>query len=74
MSDYVDQLFHYLPSEQIQTLSCGHVIPPSNLVAMPIARGPGGIEFDFTFEKRNLDSMASLPSSYSHKCRPADAL
>lgn len=52
MDDYINHLFHYLPLERISTLSCGHVIPPSNLLAMPIAKGPSGVDFDFTFEKR----------------------
>lgn len=53
MDDYINHLFHYLPLERIQTLSCGHVIPPSNLVTMPVVKGPNGVDFDFTFEKRS---------------------
>ncbi|KAF2232333.1 ATP-dependent RNA helicase-like protein chl1 [Viridothelium virens] len=57
MSDYYDHLFPYLPPTRIQTLSCGHVIPPSNLLAMPINEATSGTEFDFTFEKRNSEAM-----------------
>lgn len=56
-STFTDQLLHYLPPEKIHTLSCGHVIPPSNLIAMPVSRGPQDIDFDFTFEKRNDSRM-----------------
>ncbi|KAF1985456.1 ATP-dependent RNA helicase-like protein chl1 [Aulographum hederae CBS 113979] len=57
MSDYTQQLFPYLPTESIMTLSCGHVIPPSSLLACPVTRTLNGSAFDFTFEKRNSASM-----------------
>ncbi|KAI9735876.1 MAG: ATP-dependent DNA helicase chl1 [Cirrosporium novae-zelandiae] len=53
MSDYKQHLFGYLPPERLRTYSFGHVIPKSNLVAMPIERGIRGAEMIFTFEKRN---------------------
>ncbi|KAL7276264.1 ATP-dependent DNA helicase chl1 [Rhizina undulata] len=52
MSDYMTHLFPYLPKEKIRTLSCGHVIPKENMLAWPIAKGPSGRNFEFTFEKR----------------------
>ncbi len=39
------------------TLSCGHVIPKENLLAWPVASGPTGQEFEFTFEKRSSPRM-----------------
>lgn len=60
MSDYVNHLFSWLPPERIVTLSCGHVIPPSNLFACPVTEGPDGSDFDFTFEKRNADSTVCM--------------
>ncbi|CUS10396.1 unnamed protein product [Tuber aestivum] len=57
MSDYINHLFPYLPKEKIRTLSCGHVIPEENLTALPITKGPGGREFEFTFEKRMQPAM-----------------
>ncbi|KAK8178297.1 helicase C-terminal domain-containing protein [Phyllosticta citribraziliensis] len=57
MSDYEQHLFSYLPRERITTLSCGHVIPPSNLLAWPVTHGPSGAPFEFTFEKRNAPAM-----------------
>jgi chromosome transmission fidelity protein 1 len=55
MSDYEQHLLAYLDSSKIMTLSCGHVIPPSNLLAIPIVRTSSGSEFDFTFENRNKE-------------------
>ncbi|KAI9787683.1 MAG: ATP-dependent DNA helicase chl1 [Geoglossum umbratile] len=57
MSDYVNHLFPYISPDRIRTLSCGHVIPTQNLVAWPVSKGPTGVDFEFTFEKRNLDAM-----------------
>lgn len=57
MSDYTNHLFPYLPKEKIRTLSCGHVIPKENLTALPVTKGPGGREFEFTFEKRMQSTM-----------------
>lgn len=56
MSDYEHHLLPYLDPRKIQTLSCGHVIPPSNLLAAPITTTANGAEFDFTFEGRNKES------------------
>jgi chromosome transmission fidelity protein 1 len=55
MSDYKQYLLSYLEPSRIQTLSCGHVIPPSNLLAIPLSRAPSGFDFDFTFENRNKE-------------------
>jgi chromosome transmission fidelity protein 1 len=55
MSDYEQYLLAYLDRSKIMTLSCGHVIPPSNLLAIPIVRAYSGSEFDFTFENRNKE-------------------
>lgn len=60
MNDYVTHLFPYLPKEKIRTLSCGHVIPKENLVALPVSRGPSGGEFEFNFEKRMLPAMVGI--------------
>lgn len=53
MDDYVRHLFAYIDPAQIQTFSCGHIIPKENLIALPVVRGPGGVEFNFTYDKRN---------------------
>ncbi|ETN45463.1 uncharacterized protein HMPREF1541_09295 [Cyphellophora europaea CBS 101466] len=57
MSDYADHLFSYLPPETLKTFTFGHVIPEENMFARSVAHGPSGLEFDFTFEKRGLETM-----------------
>jgi len=57
ITDYTTHLLPYLPPSRLLTLSCSHVIPASNLLAMPISLGPSGIPFDFTFAQRNSEDM-----------------
>jgi len=62
MSDYNQHLLSYLDPSKIMTLSCGHVIPPSNLLAVPVVQTLSGTDFEFTFEKRNSEKMVYLLS------------
>ncbi|GAB1317116.1 ATP-dependent DNA helicase chl1 [Madurella fahalii] len=64
--DYKAHLFPTLPADQITTLSCGHVIPPSNLFVWtlastrPIPAGstaPTPDAFEFSFQKRSDRAM-----------------
>ncbi len=57
MDDYARHLFAYVNPERLETFSCGHIIPKENLIALQEAKGPGGIDFDFTFEKRSSSAM-----------------
>jgi chromosome transmission fidelity protein 1 len=57
MSDYKQHLLSYLDPSKIMTLSCDHVIPPSNLLAIPIVQTLNGSDFEFTFENRNSEKM-----------------
>ncbi|PRT55808.1 ATP-dependent DNA helicase CHL1 [Wickerhamiella sorbophila] len=57
VNDYFTQLFPYVPREQIEVFSCGHVIPKSSFIAQALGRGPYNVEFEFTFAKRNDTSM-----------------
>ncbi|KAF3931891.1 hypothetical protein ABW19_dt0209574 [Dactylella cylindrospora] len=52
MSDYVNHLFPYLSLERLRMVSCGHVIPKENMLAMTVPHGPTGQTFEFTFDKR----------------------
>jgi chromosome transmission fidelity protein 1 len=52
MEDYIHHLFPYVKQERIMSLSCGHIVPSSSLVVYPIVRSARGMEFEFTFEKR----------------------
>lgn len=55
MKDYEQHLLSYLDPSKIMTLSCGHVIPPSNLLAIPVVQAMSGTDFDLTFESRNKE-------------------
>ena len=57
MDDYVRHLFAYLKSDRLKMWSCGHIIPDKNLTVWPVNKGPNGIEFDFTYEKRSLAAV-----------------
>lgn len=57
MDDYVRHLFAYVEPSRLTTFSCGHIIPKENLVATPVAKGPGGVEFDFNYENRTSPAM-----------------
>ena len=64
MDDYTQHLFAYAEPSRIQTFSCGHIIPQENLLALPIPKGIGGRDFDFTFERRSLPAtIENLGSS-----------
>ncbi|KAG9947580.1 ATP-dependent RNA helicase CHL1, partial [Aureobasidium melanogenum] len=56
MSDYTAQLFPYLDKTRITTLSCGHVIPTTNLFVSPVVTSRNNTEFNFSFSSRNLTS------------------
>ncbi|EJT75898.1 DEAD_2 domain-containing protein [Gaeumannomyces tritici R3-111a-1] len=64
--DYETHLFPMHPPAKITTLSCGHVIPPSNLCVWTLssmrpgpaaAKGTGNDVFDFSFQKRRDKNM-----------------
>ncbi|KAH9480540.1 ATP-dependent DNA helicase CHL1 [Psilocybe cubensis] len=52
ISDVINQLFSYLPSEKVTTFSCGHIIPETNLQTLVISKGPTGGELDFRADKQ----------------------
>jgi chromosome transmission fidelity protein 1 len=52
IDDVVMQLFGHLPPRRLRVFSCGHMIPPENLSALAVARGPTGVAFDFRFQAR----------------------
>ncbi|XXH01043.1 Sterol 3-beta-glucosyltransferase [Hypoxylon texense] len=58
--DYTAHLFPDLPEHKITTVSCGHVIPSSNLCVWTLSSpGPKAMEFEFSFQKRSDKSMIS---------------
>ncbi|PSK46429.1 hypothetical protein B9Z65_5397 [Elsinoe australis] len=59
ITDYLTQLFPYLPASRITTLSCSHVIPPSNLHVTTLSTGPSSTPFDFSFSARSSPLLLS---------------
>lgn len=59
MDDYIHHLFSYVDPTRLRTFSCGHIIPKENLIALPVAKAPNGVDFEFTYEKRNTPAMIS---------------
>eukprot|EP00741_Cyanophora_paradoxa_P007511 tig00001154_g7265.t1 len=57
LADIRQQLLAPVPPDRIRTLSCAHVVPRENVLAMALGRGPGGAELDFTFEKRSSEGV-----------------
>ncbi|KAI9017958.1 helicase C-terminal domain-containing protein [Phycomyces nitens] len=52
ISDFMKHLFPYVPDSRITTFSCGHIIPPKNLLTMCIDEGPTRKPFLFNYENR----------------------
>ena len=52
IDDVVAQLFGHLPPSKVNVFSCGHVIPPENLLAVCIPVGPSGTPMELTFGAR----------------------
>ncbi|GAA6027355.1 hypothetical protein JCM8097_002622 [Rhodosporidiobolus ruineniae] len=57
MSDFREQLFPYLPPERFSTFSCGHVVPADHISTYAVGKGPTGIKFEFTFERRKDEKL-----------------
>ncbi|KAI8948139.1 helicase C-terminal domain-containing protein [Xylaria longipes] len=60
--DYTAHLFPNVASEKITTLSCGHVIPASNLCVWTLSSchpksNANRIEFEFSYQKRSDKTM-----------------
>ncbi|KAF2724334.1 DNA repair helicase [Polychaeton citri CBS 116435] len=56
IDDYKQQLFPYLSS--LSTLSCGHIIPSSNLLVRAVPSDSGG-PLEFNFKSRSSDTTVS---------------
>ncbi|XP_042324008.1 ATP-dependent DNA helicase DDX11 isoform X2 [Sceloporus undulatus] len=44
-------------TERIEEFSCGHVIPPDNILPIILCSGPANQQLEFTYEKRSLPQM-----------------
>ncbi|CAJ1056797.1 ATP-dependent DNA helicase DDX11 [Xyrichtys novacula] len=59
VSDFKQELLFSagVGEERITEFSCGHVIPPENILPLVLCSGPSGQELDFTFQKRDSPHM-----------------
>lgn len=64
VSQVIDQLFTSIPREDIDLFSCGHVIPPENLLGFSLPSGPTQKHLEFTFARRGdfeaLDELGRI--------------
>lgn len=70
ISEFTDLFINSGISEsRISHFSCGHVIPPENLLAAGIAIGPCGNSLDFTYKSRKLpETVKELGSVLVNIC------
>ncbi|KAG6841256.1 hypothetical protein C0991_000396 [Blastosporella zonata] len=52
ISDVVNQLFSYLPTEKFATFSCGHIIPAENLQTLVVSKSPRGYDLEYKAGKQ----------------------
>ncbi|XP_034032472.1 ATP-dependent DNA helicase DDX11 [Thalassophryne amazonica] len=59
VSDFKQELLFSagVSEERIVEFSCGHVIPPENILPIVLCSGPSGQELDFTFQHRDSPKM-----------------
>ncbi|KAI4902620.1 hypothetical protein NFI96_032937 [Prochilodus magdalenae] len=59
ISDFKEQLLLSagVSEERISEFSCGHVIPPENILPIVLCAGPSGKELEFTFQTRDTPQM-----------------
>uniref|UniRef100_A0A673UKX9 DEAD/H-box helicase 11 n=1 Tax=Suricata suricatta TaxID=37032 RepID=A0A673UKX9_SURSU len=59
VSDFREQLLARAgaEAERVVEFSCGHVIPPDNILPLVICSGPSSQELEFTYQKRELPQM-----------------
>ncbi|XP_041853276.1 ATP-dependent DNA helicase DDX11 isoform X1 [Melanotaenia boesemani] len=59
VSDFKQELLFSagVGEERITEFSCGHVIPPENILPLVLCSGPSGQELDFTYQNRDSPRM-----------------
>ena len=57
ISEFKQQLFQSVNSDRIMEFSCGHVIPPDNILPLALGEGSSGRQLDFTYHARNLPQV-----------------
>jgi len=61
LDEFRDQLFLSAggTADRLTEFSCGHVIPPGNILPITLAVGPSGKQLDFSYQSRTLPVMVS---------------
>ncbi|XP_053111257.1 ATP-dependent DNA helicase DDX11 isoform X2 [Hemicordylus capensis] len=59
VADFREQLLVCagISAERLEEFSCGHVIPPDNILPIILCSGPTNQQLEFTYEKRDLPQM-----------------
>ncbi|XP_062991006.1 ATP-dependent DNA helicase DDX11 [Elgaria multicarinata webbii] len=59
VADFREQLLVCagVAADRIEEFSCGHVIPPENILPIILCSGPSNQQLEFTYEKRGLPQM-----------------
>ena len=64
MAFVAEQLFSHVPKHRVDLFTCGHIVPPENLLGVAVKSGPTGVDFDFRFEHRatarQMDELGKL--------------
>ncbi|KAJ9588736.1 hypothetical protein L9F63_017971 [Diploptera punctata] len=71
LEEFRDQLFLSAGGtiDRLYEFSCGHVIPPENILPIALASGPSGKELDFSFQSRtNLVMLNELGRILTNVC------
>ncbi|ETS60057.1 hypothetical protein PaG_06051 [Moesziomyces aphidis] len=74
LSDFRQQLLPFLPRDKLVEFSCGHVIPPSNLMVSVLGSSPKGLPFEFKFDSRaNAELIDELGRTLINLCNVVPA-
>lgn len=46
--------------DQINVVRCDHVVPPDNVLAVCLSKGPSNLSLNFSYENRNNDELVSM--------------
>ncbi|KAL3528760.1 hypothetical protein ACH5RR_008082 [Cinchona calisaya] len=52
-----ERLFPWLQPDQLHFFSCGHIIPPANILPVVVSQGPSGQSFDLSYSARSSSTM-----------------
>lgn len=71
IDEFRDQLFVSAGAElsRIANFSCGHIVPPENVLPIVIKSGPSGKTLDFTFQNRDsVETYQELSRALVNSC------